>query len=166
MNNEENQQIEKSVGQFLVYQAEDGAARLEVRLEDENLWLSINHMAELFGIDKSGISRHLKNIFETGELVRNSVVAKFATTAADGKNYQVVHFNLDAIISVGYRVNSIRGTQFRIWATERLKEYIVKGFTIDDERLNEPEAGRYFEELLARIRSYCMNVIFTPCCAC
>ncbi len=88
MNNEENQQIEKSVGQFLVYQAEDGAARLEVRLEDENLWLSINHMAELFGIDKSGISRHLKNIFETGELVRNSVVAKFATTAADGKNYQ------------------------------------------------------------------------------
>jgi hypothetical protein len=152
MTNDKKQRIAQSTGQFLIYQAEDGATKLEVRFEGETLWLSINHMAELFGIDKSGISRHLKNIFETGELVRNAVVAKFATTAADGKNYQVEHFNLDAIISVGYRVNSIRGTQFRIWATERLKEYIVKGFTIDDERLKEPEGGRYFEELLARIR--------------
>ena len=152
MTNNKKQHITQSTDQFLIYQTENGAARLEVRLQGETLWLSINQMAELFGIDKSGISRHLKNIFETGELVRNSVVAKFATTAADGKNYQVEHFNLDAIISVGYRVNSIRGTQFRIWATERLKEYIVKGFTIDDERLKEPEGGRYFEELLARIR--------------
>jgi hypothetical protein len=152
MTNDKKQRIAQSTGQFLIYQAEDGATKLEVRFEGETLWLSINHMAELFGIDKSGISRHLKNIFETGELVRNAVVAKFATTAADGKNYQGEHFNLDAIISVGYRVNSIRGTQFRIWATERLKEYIVKGFTIDDERLKEPEGGRYFEELLARIR--------------
>ena len=152
MTNDKKQRIAQSTGQFLIYQAEDGATKLEVRFEGETLWLSINHMAELFGIDKSGISKHLKNIFETGELVRNAVVAKFATTAADGKNYQVEHFNLDAIISVGYRVNSIRGTQFRIWATERLKEYIVKGFTIDDERLKEPEGGRYFEELLARIR--------------
>ena len=152
MNNDKNQRITHATGQFLIYQTENGATRLEVRLQGETLWLNINQMAELFGIDKSGISRHLKNIFETGELIRNAVVAKFATTAADGKNYQVEHFNLDAIISVGYRVNSIRGTQFRIWATERLKEYIVKGFTIDDERLKEPEGGRYFEELLARIR--------------
>jgi hypothetical protein len=115
-------------------------------------WLSINQMAELFAVDKSCISRHLKSVFETGELERDSVVAVFATTAADGKTYQVEHYNLDAIISVGYRVNSIRGTQFRIWATQRLREYIVKGFTMDDERLKETAGGNYFDELLARIR--------------
>ena len=109
-------------------------------------------MAELLQVDKSGISRHLKNIFSSGELQRDSVVAVFATTAADGKTYQVEYFNLDAIISVGYRVNSLRGTQFRMWATERLKEYIDKGFTMDDARLKEAGNSRYFEELLARIR--------------
>ena len=139
-------------GQFLVYKTEDGHVKIETRLQDETIWLSINQMAELFSVDKSGISRHLKNIFESGELSRESVVANFATTAVDGKVYQVDYYNLDVIISVGYRVNSIRGTQFRIWATERLKEYIVKGFTMDDERLKEPQGGRYFEELLARIR--------------
>lgn len=109
-------------------------------------------MAELFQVDKSGISRHLKNIFDTGELQAESVVANFATTAADGKTYQVDHYNLDAIISVGYRVNSLRGTQFRIWATQRLREYIIKGFAMDDERLKRGGGGNYFDELLARIR--------------
>jgi len=138
--------------EFLIYQTDDGQVRIEARLQDETLWLSLSQMAELFDVDKSGISRHLKNIFETGELDRNSVVAKFATTAADGKTYKVDYFNLDAIISVGYRVNSIRGTKFRIWATQRLKEYLIKGFTMDDARLKEAGQSRYFEELLARIR--------------
>jgi hypothetical protein len=114
-------------------------------------------MAELFGVDKSGISRHLKNVFELGELVREATVAKFATTAADGKTYRVEHFNLDAIISVGYRVNSIRGTQFRIWATQRLREYLIKGFAMDDERLKNAGGGNYFDELLARIRDICSS---------
>ena len=138
--------------EFLLYKTEDGRVRIQTRLEDETVWLGINQMSELFGVDKSGISRHLKNIFETGELTRDSVVAFFATTAADGKTYNVEHFNLDAIISVGYRVNSIRGTQFRIWATQRLREYIIKGFSLDDERLKEAGGGNYFDELLARIR--------------
>ena len=138
--------------EFLIYQTDDGQVRIEARLQDETIWLSLSQMAELFDVDKSGISRHLKNIFETGELDRNSVVAKFATTAADGKTYKVDYFNIDAIISVGYRVNSIRGTKFRIWATQRLKEYLIKGFTMDDARLKEAGQSRYFEELLARIR--------------
>jgi hypothetical protein len=139
-------------GELLLYQSEGDGPRLEVRLHDESVWLSLNQMAELFQVDKSGISRHLKNIFESGELQRDSVVAKFATTATDGKTYQVEYFNLDAIISVGYRVNSLRGTQFRIWATRLLQEYIRKGYTLDDKRLKEPASVRYFEELVARIR--------------
>ncbi|MDL2259874.1 virulence RhuM family protein [Deltaproteobacteria bacterium OttesenSCG-928-K17] len=142
----------ESFGELLLYQADDLSPRLEVRLYEESIWLTINQMAMLFQVDKSGVSRHLKNIFDTGELERNSVVAKFATTAADNKTYQVEYFNLDAIISVGYRVNSLQGTKFRIWATQRLREYLVKGFTIDDQRLKEPGSDRYFEELLARIR--------------
>jgi len=138
-------------GEFLLYQVDGKSPRIEVRLQNETVWLSIGQMAALFQVDKSGISRHLKNIFDTGELSHDSVVAFFATTAADGKTYQVEHFNLDAIISVGYRVNSRRGTQFRIWATQRLREYIVKGFTLDDQRLKEGR-GNYFDELLARIR--------------
>jgi hypothetical protein len=109
-------------------------------------------MAELFQCDKSVISRHIKNVFDEGELERDSVVAESATTAADGKTYQVEYFNLDVIISVGYRVKSHRGTQFRIWATQRLREYIVKGFALDDERLKRAGSGNYFDELLARIR--------------
>ena len=142
-------------GQFLVYQTEDGKLKLDVRLEGETVWLSLNQLAELFQRDKSVISRHIKNVFDEGELVRRSVVAESATTAADGKTYQVDFFSLDVIISVGYRVKSQRGTQFRIWATQRLREYIVKGFTIDDERLkNPPGKGHtdYFDELLERIR--------------
>lgn len=139
--------------QIIIYQAKDGQTKLDVRLEDETVWLTLNQMADLFQIDKSGISRHLKNIFESGELKRDSVVAIFATTAADSKTYQVEYFNLDAIISVGYRVNSICGTQFRIWATQRIKEYIIKGFTLDDERLKQGgQKARYFQELLQRIR--------------
>jgi len=143
--------------EFLLYRSEDGTIRVETRMFNESIWLSINQMAELFGVDKSGVSRHLKNIFETGELAKDSVVAKIATTAGDGKTYQVDTYNLDVIISVGYRVNSIRGTQFRIWATERLREYLVKGFVMDDERLKNPPVGPsappdYFDEMLERIR--------------
>ena len=139
-------------GSFLLYTTPDGRVKIETRMQGETVWLTINQMAELFQVDKSGISRHLKNIFESRELLYDSVVAIFATTASDKKTYQVDHYNLDAIISVGYRVNSLRGTQFRIWATDRLKEYIVKGFTLDDERLKHAGGGNYFDELLARIR--------------
>jgi hypothetical protein len=138
--------------EFLFYQADDGRIRLQVRVQQETVWLSLNQMADLFQRDKSVISRHIRNVFEEGELVKDRVVANSATTAADGKTYQVEFFNLDVIISVGYRVKSHRGTQFRIWATQRLREYIVKGFTMDDERLKQRGGGNYFEELLARIR--------------
>jgi hypothetical protein len=138
--------------EFLLYQTEDGRTRVEVRFDGDTAWLSLGQMAELFQRDKSVISRHLKNVFEEGELDRASVVAESATTAADGKTYQVEYFNLDVIISVGYRVKSRRGTQFRIWATQRLREFIVKGFTLDDERLKRGGGGNYFDELLARIR--------------
>jgi hypothetical protein len=139
-------------GEFLFYQTDDGAARVEVRVRGETVWLSLSQMAELFDRDKSVISRHIGNVFEAGELEREAVVAEFATTAADGKVYQVEHFSLDVIISVGYRVKSLRGTQFRIWATQRLREYIVKGFTMDDARLKAAGGSDHFDELLARIR--------------
>lgn len=139
-------------GELLVYQTEDGLSRIEVRLAGETVWLSLNQLAELFQRDKSVISRHIKNVFEERELAPERVVANFATTAADGKTYQVEYYNLDVIISVGYRVKSHRGTQFRIWATQRLSEYIVKGFTMDDERLKQAGGGNYFDELLARVR--------------
>ncbi len=126
-------QFARPEAEFLLYTAEDGRTRIEVRFDGETAWLSLGQMAELFQRDKSVISRHIKNIFEEGELGRAAVVAESATTAADGKTYQVEYFNLDVIISVGYRVRSPRGTQFRIWATQRLREYIVKGFMLDDE---------------------------------
>ncbi len=138
--------------EFLLYETEDGSSRVEVRIVGETVWLNLLQLAELFGRDKSVISRHIKNIFEEGEVQRESVVASYATTGADGKTYQVDHFNLDVIISVGYRVKSRRGVQFRIWATQRLREYLIKGFAMDDERLKADGGGRYFEELLARIR--------------
>lgn len=138
--------------EILLYQTEDGNTQLEVAFSGETCWLSLNQLADLFQRDKSVISRHIKNIFDEGELVREAVVANFATTATDGKTYQVDHYNLDVIISVGYRVRSHRGTQFRIWATERLREFIVKGFVMDDERLKRAGGGNYFDELLARIR--------------
>lgn len=138
--------------EFILYQTDDGKVRIETRMQDETIWLTQDQMAGLFNIDKSGISRHLKNIFDTEELDRNSVVAKFATTASDNKTYQVDYYNLDVIISIGYRVNSLRGTQFRIWATQLIKEYLIKGFAMDDDRLKQAGGGNYFDELLARIR--------------
>ena len=141
--------------QFLLYQTSDGQTRLEVRLENETVWLSLNQLAELFQRHKSVISRHIKNVFEEGELKPDATVAKFATVQAEGGKQvarDIEFYNLDVIISVGYRVKSNRGTQFRIWATQRLREYIVKGFALDDERLKRAGGGNYFEELLARIR--------------
>ena len=140
---------------ILLYQTEDGQQRIEVRLENETVWLTINEMADLFQIDKSGISKHLKNIFETNELQQDATVAKIATVRQEGTRNierQLEYYNLDAIISVGYRVNSLRGTHFRIWATGRLREYLIKGFALDDKRLKEAGGGNYFDELLARIR--------------
>ena len=137
---------------ILIYTTEDGLTKIDTTFDGDTVWLSIDQMAELFQRDKSTISRHIKNIFAEGELERDSVVAKFATTAADGKTYQVEFYNLDVIISVGYRVKSKRGTQFRIWATGILKEYMRKGFALDDERLKNLGGGGYFKELLERIR--------------
>ena len=139
-------------GEIIIYQSDDGLTKIDVNMQDETVWLSLEQMAELFERDKSTISRHIKNIFEEGELSRNSVVANFATTASDGKTYQVDYYNLDVIISVGYRVKSQRGVQFRIWATNILKEYIKKGFAMDDDRLKNLGGGNYWKELLDRIR--------------
>lgn len=137
---------------IIIYQTDDGAVKVDVRMQDDTVWLSLDLMAELFQRDKSTISRHIKNIFSEGELLPDSVVANFATTAADGKTYQVEYYNLDVIISVGYRVKSQRGTQFRIWATKRLNEYIRKGFALDDNRLKNLGGGGYWKELIERIR--------------
>ena len=139
-------------GQFLLYQTPDGDSQIEVKLQNDTVWLSLDQMAELFQRNKSTISRHIKNVFEDGELEEKSVVAFFATTAADSKTYSVAYYNLDMIISVGYRVHSYRGVQFRIWATKVLKEYIVKGFAMNDDLLKRAGEGNYFDELLARIR--------------
>ena len=139
--------------QFLVYQTEDGKLKIDVRFEGETVWLTQQRMAELFQTTKQNVSLHILNVFAEGELVENSVVKDSLTTAADGKNYATKFYNLDVIISVGYRVKSQRGTQFRIWATQRLREYIVKGFVLDDERLKNPDQPfDYFEELTRRIQ--------------
>ncbi len=139
-------------GQFLLYQTPDGDSQIEVKLQNDTVWLSLDQMAELFQRNKSTISRHVKNVLEDGELEEKSVVAFFATTAADSKTYSVAYYNLDMIISVGYRVHSYRGVQFRIWATKVLKDYIVKGFAMNDDLLKRAGGGNYFDELLARIR--------------
>mgnify|MGYP000659049970 FL=1 len=139
-------------GQFLLYQTPDGDSQIEVKLQNDTVWLSLDQMAELFQRNKSTISRHVKNVLEDGELEKKSVVAFFATTASDSKTYSVAYYNLDMIISVGYRVHSYRGVQFRIWATKVLKEYIVKGFAMNDDLLKRAGGGNYFDELLARIR--------------
>ena len=146
---EDNENNKRNI---LIYQSQDGQIKVDVRFDNETVWLSTDQMATLFGRDKSTISRHIKNIFEEGELQATSVVAKFATTASDGKVYQVDYYNLDVIISVGYRVKSQQGTQFRIWATQRLKEYLVKGFILNEERLKSGSGYNYFKELLDRIR--------------
>ena len=143
---------EQNNSEMLIYTTEDGLTKIETTFDGDTVWLSIDQMAELFQRDKSTISRHIKNIFTEGELKREAVAANFATTAADGKTYQVDYYNLDVIISVGYRVKSQRGVQFRIWATGILKEYMRKGFALDDERLKSLGGGGYFKELLERIR--------------
>ena len=143
---------EQNNSEMMIFTTEDGLTKIETTFDGDTVWLSIDQMAELFQRDKSTISRHIKNIFTEGELKREAVAANFATTAADGKTYQVDYYNLDVIISVGYRVKSQRGVQFRIWATGILKEYMRKGFTLDDERLKSLGGGGYFKELLERIR--------------
>jgi hypothetical protein len=147
--------LQKS-GNFILYTTPSGDVKLEVFLLDETLWLTQKMMAELFGVDVRTINEHLKNIFDSSELIEDAVIRKFRITASDSKSYDTKHYNLDAIIAVGYRVNSTRATQFRIWATKILREYIVKGFAVDDERLKQGERvfGRdYFKELLERVRS-------------
>ena len=144
-----------SFTEFLLYTTPNGKVKVEIFLRDENIWLTQAKIADLFGVDRTVITKHLKNIFQTNELQEDSVCAKIAHTADDGKSYLTQFYNLDAIISIGYRVNSVQATHFRIWATERLKEYIIKGFTMDDERLKNPNnifGKDYFEEQLARIR--------------
>ena len=136
----------------IIYTANDGKTIIDVKLEEETLWLTQAQMCELYQTSKSNVSEHIKHIFEEGELNKESVVRNFRTTAADGKEYLVSHYNLDMVIALGYRVRTIIATRFRQWATERLKEYIVKGFTLDDERLKKLGGGSYWKELLERIR--------------
>ncbi len=146
---------QNSFTEFLLYTTPNGKVKVEIFLKDENIWLTQKRIAELFDVGIPAVNKHLTNIFESGELDENSVISILEITASDGKNYKTKFYNLDAIISVGYRVNSSQATQFRIWATERLKEYIIKGFTMDDERLKNPDTifgHDYFEEQLARIR--------------
>ena len=138
--------------EILIYQTEDGQTKIDVKFQDETVWLTQAQLCELYQTSKSNISEHIKHIFEEGELEEAAVVRKFRTTAADGKNYNTIHYNLDMIISLGYRVKSKIATNFRRWATERLKEYMIKGFTMDDERLKNLGGGNYWKELLDRIR--------------
>ncbi len=137
---------------IIIYQTQDGQTKIDVKIENETVWLTQKDMAELFETTKQNVSTHIKNIFNEGELNENSVVKDFFTTADDGKNYNTKHYNLDVIISVGYRVKSLRGTQFRIWATNILKEYMRKGFALNDDLLKQSSGGGYWKELLERIR--------------
>jgi hypothetical protein len=153
----EEQSIPSPAGEFVMFASGDGKVRVECRFENETLWLSQAMICELFDKAKATISGHIKNIFEEGELLENSVVRFYRTTASDGKNYQVQYFSLPMILAIGYRVRSVRGTQFRQWATQTLQEYLIKGFVMDDERLKNPPVGSsavpdYFDEMLERIR--------------
>ncbi|MBQ3628152.1 MAG: virulence RhuM family protein [Bacteroidaceae bacterium] len=146
---------QENLGQLLLYQTPDGVSRLEVHLQGETVWLNLDQMAELFQRNKSTISRHIKNVFEEGELKPETTVAFFATVQNEGNRdveRNIAFYNLDMIISVGYRVHSYRGVQFRMWATSVLKEYLVKGFAMNDDLLKQAGGGNYFDELLARIR--------------
>lgn len=138
--------------EVIIYQSEDGETRIDVKFIGETVWLSQQQLCELYKSSKANVSEHIKHIFEDGELDEESVVRKSRTTAADGKSYNVTYYNLDMIISLGYRIRSVIATHFRRWATERLKEYIIKGFTLDDERLKGNGGGAYWRELLERIR--------------
>ena len=152
---EKKQNIQNSFTEFLLYTTPNGKVKVEIYLRDENLWLTQKKMATLFGVGVPAINKHLKNVFESKELQKDSVISILETTAKDGKEYSTRFYNQDAIISVGYRVNSTQATHFRIWETQVLKEYIVKGFSMDDERLknsNNIFGKDYFEEQLARIR--------------
>lgn len=145
-------QAEIDLGKIVIYQSENGATKIDVRFVEDTVWLTQAQLIELYQSSKSNISEHIKHILEEGELDEISVVRKFRTTAADGKNYTVTYYNLDMIISLGYRIKSMIATRFRRWATERLKEYMLKGFTMDDERLKNLGGGNYWRELLDRIR--------------
>lgn len=147
-----NLPAEEHKGDIIIYQSENGETKIDVRFEDETVWLTQAQLCELYQSSKANVSEHIKNIFDEGELEENSVVRKIRTTAADGKSYAVNHYNLDMIISLGYRIKSSIATQFRRWATARLKEYMIKGFTMDDERLKNLGGGNYWHELLDRIR--------------
>lgn len=144
--------MEKTNSEFIIFKTENEKISVDVRLNEQDVWLTQDQLALLFGVERLGITQHIKNIFSEGELHENSVSKKFLRTAADGKNYSTKHYNLDMIISLGYRVNSKIATQFRIWAIKRLNEYIRKGFTMDDERLKNLGGGGYWKELLQRIR--------------
>ena len=148
----DNEIMNQDNNKILIYTSDDGQVKIEVRLEDENVWLTQNAMAELFDTTKQNISLHIKNIFEENELNENSVVKENLTTASDGKNYKTKFYNLDLIISVGYRVKSIRGTQFRIWANKLIKEYLIKGYNLNVDRFKNNGGGVYFEEVLEKIR--------------
>ena len=139
-------------GEIIIYQTDDGLTHIDVKMEDETVWLTQAQLVQLYQTSKSNVSEHIKHIFEEGELEENAVVRKFRTTAADGKNYNTTYYNLDMIISLGYRIKSSIATNFRRWATERLKEYMIKGFSMDDERLKQLGGGSYWKELLDRIR--------------
>ena len=145
-------EMEEQYGEILIYQTEDGLTNINVKMQDDTVWLTQQQLAELYQSSKSNVSEHIKHIFVEGELDEESVVRKFRTTASDGKNYNVTYYNLDMIISLGYRIKSSIATKFRRWATERIKEYMIKGFTMDDERLKGNGGGNYWKELLDRIR--------------
>ena len=147
-----NYNSQESMSNLILYISEDGSTRINLRVEADSIWLSQMEIAELFQTTKQNVSLHAKNIFEEGELSANSVVKDSLTTAADGKNYRTQLYHLELILAIGYRIRSPRGTQFRQWATKHLKEFLVKGFVMDDERLKSPGAWDYFDELLARIR--------------
>lgn len=145
--------MKNETNQFLIYRSEDGRTRIDVMLEAETLWLSQKQLGELFGKAKGTISEHIKHVFEDGELDENSVVRFYRTTAADGKQYDVAHYNLDMVLALGYRVRSQAGVRFRQWASDKLKEYIIKGFVLDDERLKNPgKRHDYFDELTKRLQ--------------
>lgn len=144
--------METSHGEILIYQTEDGLTSIDVKMQDDTVWLTQQQLVDLYQSSKSNVSEHIKHIFEEGELAEETVVRKFRTTASDGKNYNMTYYNLDMIISLGYRIKSSIATKFRRWATERLKEYMIKGFTMDDERLKGNGGGNYWKELLGRIR--------------
>ena len=147
-----NEELIRNENNIILYTTDDGQVKIEVRLEDENVWLTQNVMAELFETTKQNISLHMKNIFKEEELDENSVVKENLTTARDGKNYRMKFYNLEAIIAVGYRVQSKRGTQFRKWANRLIRDYLIKGYNLDDERFKNNGGGVYFEEILERIR--------------